>query len=269
MASYCLTQDAAAASNGEGKQKSADWGLRDAISFATACTTKADLMQNKPDDMTDDMWEEVTVVFDLCKIHGTDQYLIHQKMIEHFEACGECVVPAPKDTASPAHQNDPVTPETTTPKTVAETEPDSTDSTVEKGLERRKAIEFLEQQDSQWDEEILERYTDRTGEEPSASQTPSGCVDTLQTIPWIDLEEDDTALGSKSPMSTRSEHLNLEPKMISEYEQAGSWGATWFEAIIMNMKTIRDPWSPSMVPWYVLAPPGGSWLACPIAPFTK
>eukprot|EP00435_Cladocopium_sp_Y103_P054612 s261_g17.t2 len=213
---------AAAASNGEGKPKCVDWTLRDAISFATSCPTKDDLVMNKPEDMTDDLWEEITVVFHLCKIHGTDPHLIHQKMIEFFEGRGEVVVPASKDTPSPSHKDDPVTPETTTPKTVAETEPDSTDSSVEKGLERRKAIEFLEQQDSQWDEEILERYMDKTGKEPNASQPPAQCVDSMQTIPWIDLDGpgDDMALVSKSPMSLPAEHLNLEPKPISEYEEA-------------------------------------------------
>ena len=219
----------AAAPNGEGEQKSADWTLRDAISFATACPTKDDLINNKPGNMTDDLWEEITVVFHLCKIHGTDPHLIHEKMIEFFEGRGECVVPASKGTASPS-KNDPVTPETTTPKTVAETEADSIDSTAEKCLDRRKAIEFLDQQDSQWDEEILERYMDQTWTEPSASQAPSQGVDNMQTIPWIDLEQDDTPLGSKSPMSTRAEHLNLEPK-ISAYVEAGNWGGNMISVL--------------------------------------
>ena len=61
------------------------WSLADAISFASQWPSKDEMIASKPSNMDDHTWEEVLVVYDLQKQHGTDLHVIHGLLVAHFE----------------------------------------------------------------------------------------------------------------------------------------------------------------------------------------
>lgn len=61
-----------------------EWSLQDAIDFVKQWETQGEMMDNKP-AVDDETWNEVCVVFDICKRHGYDPHVVHGHMVSYFE----------------------------------------------------------------------------------------------------------------------------------------------------------------------------------------
>lgn len=70
--------------SGAGCAESRQWSLREAIEFASQWKNKDEMIKNKP-GVDEETWEEVMVVFDLSQKYGTDQGVIYEKLVAHFE----------------------------------------------------------------------------------------------------------------------------------------------------------------------------------------
>ena len=197
-------QHAAAAAKGgdNGGVDGEQWSIRDAMNFASKFPTKDDMLKQKPVGMDSDTWEEVCVVYDLCCQHGTsDSRLIQKLLIQHFEGGEET---SGHDTSNMANQEGEVIPcgESTNPMEHVGKESGSPVAIIDLECESdkhdrpeitipevpgvppsivQKAVQSLEQEDTQWDEAVLYR---RIGEFLADANPPSNTVDTMQTLDW-------------------------------------------------------------------------------------
>ena len=62
-----------------------EWSLQDAIDFVKQWETKGEMIDHKP-AVDDETWNEVCVVFDICKSHGYDPQVVHEHMVSYFES---------------------------------------------------------------------------------------------------------------------------------------------------------------------------------------